>query len=95
MFSLIVKIIPKKESFVSLKSKLQELRDITLKETGCYLYLLHESLENTTQCIYIYESFHSKEDFDFHVQQDYMKEIFNLFETELEKSPEITQLTNI
>ena len=95
MFSFIVKIVPKAESFTLLKSKLKELRDHTVTEIGCHLYLLHESMEESTQCIFIYESFHSQADFEFHAQQDYMKEIFNLFETQLEKPVEITHLTNL
>ena len=74
---------------------LGELRDHTVTEIGCHLYLLHESMEESTQCIFIYESFHSQADFEFHAQQDYMKEIFNLFETQLEKPVEITHLTNL
>lgn len=95
MFSFIVKITPKAECFDSLKLKIQQVRDHTLKEKGCYLYLVHESAEDINKCMYIYESFYSQADFDFHTQQEYTKDLLDVFETHLDKPVEIINLKNL
>ena len=95
MFSFIVKITPKSEHFNSLKSEIQQVRDHTIKEKGCHLYLLHESAEDTNKCMYVYESFYSQADFDFHVQQEYTKKLLGVFETHLDNPVEIINLKHI
>ena len=95
MLCFIVKITPKAEYFSILKSKLEEARGYTIKEKGCHLYLLHESVEGLHKSIYIYESFYSQADFDFHIQQEYIKEILSIFETTLDCPVEIIHLNAI
>lgn len=76
-FICIAEFISKENKSNELRAELSKLVAPTLQEAGCLSYALHRSVECEKTYTMI-ERFKSKADFDFHSNQNYLKQFIDL-----------------
>lgn len=90
---IVAKITPKPEFFEEGLQAIKAIIQPTRTEEGCYRFDVYTDKENTAY--FIVEHFKNKKALEDHYNQQYTASVFQLYETILAKSPEITYLDPI
>lgn len=89
------KIPVKPEFYEDAKHAILSIIPQTLKEPGCKVFALHESIADGDRSLYLYEIFDSPEAFDFHHAQSYTKAVRESYQKWLKSPVEIIKLSKI
>jgi quinol monooxygenase YgiN len=93
MCTYIVKITPNKELYDEAMQALIYVAKKTNQESGCRSYNIHQMISaDGTKSLLVYESFNRQEDFNFHMNQDYTKDLLKYFKRTLVLPIEIQEL---
>lgn len=85
------KIHPKVEYFDDTRMSLEVLVPITLAESGCRQFTLHEDF-NGGGCLYLYEEFESELALEAHYAQDYTMRVIANYEEWLARPVDVTKM---
>ncbi|SHF55207.1 putative quinol monooxygenase [Vibrio gazogenes] len=88
--NIVVFIKPKSEYIEEYMSLLIKLKNITIKEDGCYLFDVYRYMDK----VVLIEEWESQNSINFHMEQEYTKEFINSISDNIEEQ-EIFRLNKI